>query len=64
METDFVMDSSKISFAEVAMLLTHCLSVRDKPALNQLLQGLRHMTEEAKDQNQTLEKRREGEIIN
>lgn len=33
MGTGFVMDSSKTSFAEVPMLLTHHVSAGDKPAL-------------------------------
>lgn len=63
MGTGFVMDSSKTSFADVPTLLTHHVSASDKPALSQLLQGLRQPAqvlshkEEARDQNQTLGKR-------
>ena len=41
MGTKFVMDSSKTSFAEVPTLLSRHVSAGDKPALSQLLQGLR-----------------------
>lgn len=63
MGTGFVMDSSKTSFAEVPVLLTHRVSAGDKPALSQLLQGLRQPAQalshnrEGKGQNQTLGKR-------
>lgn len=66
MGTGFVMDSSKTSFAEVPVLLTHRVSAGDKPALSQLLQGLRQPAQalshnrEGKGQNQTLGKRAGG----
>lgn len=66
MGTGFVMDSSKTSFAEVPMLLTHRVSAGDKPALSQLLQGLRQPAQAlshnsgGKGQNQPLGKRAGG----